>query len=51
MESRMFSSYVIKESNVFDRRISEYASGIDALMESERVRNEIFEKEHDMWSY
>ncbi|HZG01788.1 MAG TPA: gliding motility protein GldN [Chitinophagales bacterium] len=51
MEARMFSSYVIKESNVFDRRISEYASGIDALMESERVRNEIFEKEHDMWSY
>ena len=51
MEARMFSSYVMKESNVFDRRISEYAAGIDALMESERVKNDIFEKEHDMWSY
>lgn len=50
-EARMFSSYVIKESNVFDRKIAEYASGIDALMESERIKNEIFEKEHDMWSF
>ncbi len=50
-ESRMFSSYVIKESNVFDRRIQDYTNGIDALMESDRVKNEIFEKEHDMWSY
>ena len=48
MEARMFSSYVIKESNVFDRRISEYASGVDALMESERVKNDIFEKESFM---
>jgi len=50
-EGRLFSSYVYKESNVFDRKISDYSNGIDALEESERVKKEIFEKEHDMWSY
>lgn len=50
-EMRMFSSYVIKESNVFDRNIKDYASGIDALMESEKIKNDLFEFEHDLWSY
>ncbi|MFN5381094.1 MAG: gliding motility protein GldN [Bacteroidota bacterium] len=50
-EARMFSSYIIKESNVFDRKISEYSSGIDALMESERIKSDVFEKEHNMWSF
>jgi gliding motility associated protien GldN len=50
-EARMFASYVIKESNVFDRKIADYTNGIDALMESERVKNDVFEKEHDMWSF
>ncbi|MBK7184049.1 MAG: hypothetical protein IPH89_14660 [Bacteroidetes bacterium] len=36
---RMFSSYVRKETNVYDRVISEYKSGLDALLESERVKN------------
>ena len=39
---RMFSSYVRKETNVYDRVISEYKSGLDALLESERVKNDIF---------
>lgn len=49
-ESRMFSSYIIKESNVFDRKIEGYAHGVDALMESERIKNDIFNFEHDLWS-
>lgn len=48
---RVYSSYIYKESNVFDRRISEYTSGLDALLESERIKNQIFEKEHDLWSF
>jgi len=39
---RMFSSYIYKEQNVYDRRISEYATGIDALLESERIKNSLF---------
>ncbi len=51
-ESRMFSSYIVKESNVFDRRIQDYMTGgIDALMESEKIKNDIFNFEHDLWSF
>ncbi|HHW59122.1 MAG: gliding motility protein GldN [Bacteroidales bacterium] len=48
---RMFGSYIIKESNVYDRYISSYTTGIDALLESERIKNDIFIFEHDLWEY
>lgn len=48
---RLFSSYIIKESNVYNRSISDYAIGIDALLESDRIKEEIFIKEHDLWEY
>jgi gliding motility associated protien GldN len=50
-EMRYFSSYVFKESNVFDRRIQDYATGVDALRESDRIKDDIFTYEHDLWSY
>jgi len=50
-EMRKFESYITKESNVFDRNIQEYVTGIDAQLESERIKQELFEKEHDMWNY
>lgn len=50
-EMRMFSSYVVKESNVYDRSISSYARNMDALLESERIKTELFEIEHDLWHY
>ena len=48
---RMFSSYIIKETNVYDRMISAYTSGLDALLESERIKKEIFTTEHDLWHF
>lgn len=48
---RFFSSYIIKESNKYDRKISEYRSGIDALLEAEAIQEEIFNLEHDLWEY
>lgn len=48
---RMFSSYIYKEENVYDRLISDYATGMDALLESDRIKNSIFEIEQDMWEY
>lgn len=48
---RMFSSYITKESNVYDRYIIEYAQGLDALLESERIKEQIFINEHDLWEY
>jgi gliding motility associated protien GldN len=48
---RMFSSYVRKESNVYDRGIYDYKTGLDCLLESERVKNDIFTVEHDLWHF
>lgn len=48
---RVFSSYIIKESNPEDLRIKDYAVGIDRLYESERVKKELMDFEHDLWSF
>ncbi len=48
---RQFSSKVHKETNVWDRQIDQYARGIDALLESDRVKNDIFRWEHDLWHF
>ncbi len=50
-EARLFSSYITQESNVYDRVIQEYATGLDALLESDRIKQQLFEFEHDLWSY
>jgi len=50
-EMRFFASYIMKESNIQDKRIKDYATGRDALIESERIKNELFEQEHNLWSY
>lgn len=50
-EMRLFDSYIIKEDNVHDRLIQEYATGIDALLESDRITSKIRNFEHDLWSY
>ena len=48
---RFFSSYVYKEQNVYDRRISEYAQGLDALLEAERIKQELLDFEQSLWEY
>ena len=50
-QKRMFSAYVIKEENVYNRSIEDYAKGLDALLESERIKNDLFVLEHDLWHY
>ncbi len=51
LEMRYFASYIMKESNLQDRRIIDYAQGRDALLESERVKDQIFNFEQNLWSY
>ena len=51
LEQRHFASYIYKESNVYDRKLSDYLSGVDLLMESEKIKNEILNFEHDLWQY
>jgi gliding motility associated protien GldN len=48
---RIFNSYIYKEQNVYDRRISEYAQGLDALLESERIKNDLLNFEENLWQY
>ena len=46
---RQFSSYIHKETNVFDRNVNPSWDGLDALLESERIKQEMFKIEHDVW--
>ena len=49
---RRFSSYIYKETNVYDNRyIGEFKFGLDALLESERIKDFVFKFEHDLWEY
>lgn len=50
-EMRYFASTVYKESNVYDRRLKDYLSGVDLLLEADKIKQEIFNFEHDLWSY
>ncbi|HEX5002994.1 MAG TPA: gliding motility protein GldN [Bacteroidia bacterium] len=50
-QKRMFASYIYKENNVYDRRIEDYKQGMDALVEADRIKNEITNMEHDLWEY
>lgn len=48
---RRFNAVMYKESNNYDRKIETYKAGVDALWESEKIREEIRLIEHDVWSF
>jgi len=48
---RQFTSTIVKESNVQDRYIDQYQKGIDALVEADKIKMNIFTWEHDLWNY
>ncbi len=48
---RQFASVAYKETNVYDRQIDTYTKGIDALLESDRIKDDIFRWEHDLWHF
>lgn len=49
---RRFSSYIFNETNVYENRvISEFKKGLDALLESERIKDWMFKIEHDLWEF
>lgn len=51
LHKRKFSSYIMKESNVYERGISSYKQDLDALLEGKRIEDEIFTYEQDLWEY
>lgn len=52
MEMRYFSSFIIKVSNVQDQYLRNmYDDPRQQLLEAEKLKQEIFNFEHDLWSY
>lgn len=51
-EARYFNSYITAESDVLNRRVGDkFTDGRQKLMEAERITQEIFNLEQDLWSY
>lgn len=55
-EERFFASYIYKQSNVLDVRLKDMFfegdnAGIDLLLESEKLKAELYNFEHDLWEY
>jgi len=49
---RKFDGYIVAESNVYDdRSINQYKIGPSQIYEAERIKNEIFNFEQDLWEY
>ncbi len=48
---RMFGSTITQESTVYDREVDDFMVGLDALLEAERIKEELFNIEHDLWEY
>lgn len=48
---RYFGSYIFKEANVYNRAIIEYTAGMESMLEAQRIKHELFQKEHDMWEF
>jgi gliding motility associated protien GldN len=48
---RMFTSYIVKQSNDRDERIKDYAVGIDKLYESEKIKKSLMDWELNLWQY
>lgn len=48
---RKFNSFVYKASNGFDRKIESYASGVDALYESNGIKEGIRDFEQNLWEF
>lgn len=54
-QMRQFNSYIVKESNMYDMDIKYFEEfrddGVAALLESDRIKNDLFILEHDLWEY
>lgn len=50
-QKRRFKSFIYKEDNIYNREIDKYRVGVDALMESRKITENIRNFESDVWSY
>lgn len=50
-QKRMFNATIVKESNVYDRKLDDVYTGMDRLLKSEEIKEQLFIAEHDLWSF
>lgn len=60
-DTRVFNSYIYKKSNVLDYRLKDFyvpnpdaevdRTGVDMLLQSEKIKNELLNFEVDLWEY
>ncbi len=50
-QKRYFQSYIIKEDNAYNRKIDQYKTGLDALIEADKIKENLFTIEHDLWEF
>ena len=50
-DARMYESFITKETNRMNRTISSYLTGVDALLESQRIEIKLLNIDEDMWEY
>ncbi len=48
---RRFTSTITKVSNMYDRSIDQHRAGLDALIESESIREQLLRMGFDLWNY
>lgn len=49
---RRFNGFIFKQSNVYDnRRVQDYTTGFETLLEGERIKDVISSYEQDLWEY
>ena len=49
--NQVYSAYITKESNPYDRSISQYLTGEDVIWEAAEIEERLLELENDMWEY
>lgn len=49
--TRQFNSTITKVSNVYDRKVNQYATGMDGLLQAEAIKEDLFNFEHDLWNF
>lgn len=49
--NQYYHSYITKESNIYSRKVSDYVTGENAILESDYIEDKLFDIENDIWDY
>ena len=47
----LYSSIIFQKENVYAKEVNQYTTGLDALLEERRIKNQVFNKELNLWQY